>query len=52
MSIVTDAALVALPIMVIYPLNMGLGERLIVMLFYCTRALLVYIANTLVGSLC
>lgn len=41
MSIVTDAALVALPIMVIYPLNMRLGERLIVMLFYCTRALLV-----------
>ncbi|KAI1251358.1 hypothetical protein MGN70_005926 [Eutypa lata] len=41
MSIVTDAALVALPIMVIYPLNMGLGERLIVMLFYCTRALII-----------
>ncbi|KAI6083297.1 hypothetical protein F4821DRAFT_245095 [Hypoxylon rubiginosum] len=41
MSIITDAALVALPLMVIYPLNMVLGERLGVMLFYCTRALII-----------
>ncbi|KAH9897508.1 hypothetical protein F4778DRAFT_771912 [Xylariomycetidae sp. FL2044] len=39
MSIITDAALVVLPVFIIFPLHMGLEERMTVMLFYCSRIL-------------
>lgn len=46
MSILTDAAMVALPIWLIFPSNMGLKERLNVIFFYCARLLLVSPENT------